>query len=84
MDERTDGFAIALNDTTREWGESSRGRIVPDANHLSVDESTIGRIVQRLGETSMGRKVQWAKRRETVNNADSLYTRFIFTHVVGM
>jgi len=35
-------------------------RIILDANL-----SWLGRIVQRLGETSMGRKVQWAKRLET-------------------
>jgi len=36
---------------------------------LPLQQSTqnvIGQIVQRLGETSMGRNVQWAKRLETL------------------
>ena len=47
--------------TKRQGGESSRGRIVPDTN-----PSRCGRIDhganRHWGDSSMGRKVQWAKR----------------------
>jgi len=46
-------------------GEPSRGRIDHGANRLR-GEATMGRIVQRLGETSMGRNAQWAKRPVTL------------------
>ena len=45
------------------------GRIDQRANR-PWGESSMGRIVQRLGETSMGRKVHWAKRPVTVYGDD--------------
>ena len=52
-DERTDGFAIAIDDTKRQGGESFRMR-----THLGMGESTMGRYVHRAnrlgGESTIG------------------------------
>jgi len=62
--------------TTHERGESSRQQ-----TFLRVRESIMGQIIQRLGETSMGRNVEWAKRLETYNSRNWLFVEiYVYNH----
>jgi len=66
--------------TIRPMVYSPHGRFAPWMI-CPFDEPSRGRIVQRLGETSMGRNAQWAKRLETIlamwSNLEMLLDLFV-------
>jgi len=64
-------------------GESTRGRIDQGANEPGGEWSR-RRMVHHVGESSMGRNVEWAKRLETVEMAHLIKSNYFWTNKINI